>query len=354
MKTAYIAWSALAFLWTAKGDNPNLPVIQSATATGKQITSTGSAFGTPAPTVHLEGTALSVSLFTDTTVVALLPSPSLPGGSYGLDLTPAGSPSKTASFIVTIGAVGPQGPQGSAGAQGSPGSLGPPGPPDPQGPPGPPGSAGSGGFSGIREFTQTGSFTVPAGVNHVYAELWGAGGGPMGIICLVLSDSNNVGVALGGNGGGGGSGGYTRAVIPVTPGATYNIVAGAGGTGGIAPLPQSVVLANTGCSNMSQTPATAGGASQVTDTLLMNVLASASGGGAGGPGGNGTRDVLSCLVPITGPTGTPGSGGQAISGTNLVGRNGNRGQGLNGGSALSAGSIGLPSGGISVGGVGEF
>ncbi len=76
------------------------------------------------------------------------------------------------------------------------------------------------------------SWVVPAGVTSVNVEVWGAGGG------------GGIGAATNGastGGGGGGSGGYSKSVISVTPGQTYTVVVGAGGT-----VPASYINAGTG------------------------------------------------------------------------------------------------------------
>ena len=68
-------------------------------------------------------------------------------------------------------------------------------------------------------YTYTGAdqtFVVPAGVNYIYAKLWGAGGG--------------AGLQGGfTNGADGGGGGHTRGIFPVTPGATIYVKVGSGG-----------------------------------------------------------------------------------------------------------------------------
>jgi gliding motility-associated-like protein len=64
------------------------------------------------------------------------------------------------------------------------------------------------------------SYTIPACVNTIIVETWGAGGGGGG---------NTTG-SYGGGGGGGGA--YSMSTLTVTPGATYSIVVGSGGAGG--------------------------------------------------------------------------------------------------------------------------
>jgi hypothetical protein len=61
---------------------------------------------------------------------------------------------------------------------------------------------------------------VPNGITHILIEVWGAGGGGGPSCPPDLA-------------GGGGAGGYTRALLTVTPGATFNIVVGTGGSGGL-------------------------------------------------------------------------------------------------------------------------
>lgn len=208
------------------------------------------------------------------------------------------------------GAQGPPGAPGAAGAQGATGAQGMQGPAGPQGPPGNSGS-GTGGFNGIQEFTQNGTLTVPAGVTHLLVELWGAGGGggggllgAEGCAAQLIGGCNTFAIA-GPQGHGGGGGSYTRAVVSVTPGMTYSIVIGTGGTGG-APAD-----AGSGAADGS-----VGGATEILDPS-SNVLASAVGGAS--PSG-----------------GVSGSGGP-----NFIMRNGNPASGSSGGNA-SAGSILLP------------
>ena len=211
-----------------------------------------------------------------------------PAGLVG----PAGPTGATGA----TGVAGPQGPAGLQGPAGPIGATGPAGPIGPSGATGPTGMAGAtgpqgppgsgGGFNGIQEFTQSGTFTVPPGVTAILVELWGAGGGGGGggdSACL-------VGISNAGGGGGGGGGAYARAVVAVIPGATYNVVVGAGGTGG-----QPCLAGTTGA------------ASQITDNA-SKVIASAIGGAGGGGGG----------AP-------PGVGGAGGTGTNVIGRSGGSG-----------------------------
>lgn len=255
-------------------------------------------------------TPMSVSLSVgDHTVVVSIPNSGWSIDSRTVTIVSGNNDlSVTLLPAVTNGAPGPQGPPGpkgdkgdtgATGAQGPEGLQGPAGETGPQGPQGEPGPAGppggSGGFNGIAEFTQTGNFTVPAGVTHIMVEMWGAGGGGG-------SGSSFGEIDIGCAGGHGSSGGYTKAVIAVTPGATYTMLIGQGGAGG----------------PVSGGPGGAGESSAVLDGL-ENLLAAAGGGGGGPQAGP------SPPCPGYGPGGIGGSG------PNVVGRNG--------GSALPKGSI---------------
>jgi hypothetical protein len=194
--------------------------------------------------------------FTNTTIVANMPSnPSLLPGTY--TMTVKASTGTIAMFGVTNGAVGPQGPMGligpqgatgPSGAQGIQGPPGPQGPPGSQGPQGPKGDTGAPGGSiptNLQEFTSNGTFTVPSGITSLQVELVGGGGGSG-----IVSASPSV------VGAGGGSGAYTRALLTVTPGSTYNVVVGSAGD-----------------------PEVAGGDTIVSDSA-QNVVAFAGGGAA--------------------------------------------------------------------------
>src|SRR5690349_19448810 len=138
---AAVLWTAHVG-WTATG-----PVIQSAIAnfTTNTITVTGQNFSPTqaAPAVTLGNTALSLVSFSNTKIIANLPS-SAPPASYKLSVV--NSSNGKGSLIVTLGVPGPagsQGPQGARGNTGTQGPMGDAGPPGPQGPRGDPGAAGS-------------------------------------------------------------------------------------------------------------------------------------------------------------------------------------------------------------------
>ena len=112
------------------------------------------------------------------------------------------------------------------------------------------------GYRIIQQFTASGTWTAPTGVTQVeYLVVAGGGGG-------------------GYNGGGGGAGGFRTATgLAVTPGTSYTVTVGAGGTGGT--------------SNSGSRTATAGGNSvfsSITSTGGGLTSAALNTGGAGGSG----------------------------------------------------------------------
>lgn len=90
-----------------------------------QLIVTGTNFGSPMPTVNLDGLPLTVVTYTTTNIVAQL-SANQATGSFLLQLKNASG--QLAAFDATIGATGPQ---GAPGPQGLPGSTGPQGPAGP-------------------------------------------------------------------------------------------------------------------------------------------------------------------------------------------------------------------------------
>jgi hypothetical protein len=74
-----------------------------------------------------------------------------------------------------------------------------------------------------EEFTESGTFTVPAGVTEITVETWGGGGAGGG------STGAGGGSARGGAGGGGGA--YADSILTVEPGQELQVVVGVGGMG---------------------------------------------------------------------------------------------------------------------------
>ena len=131
----------------------NTPVVQNGTINylSNQITLVGSSFepGKTAPTVLFNGQALTLTSFSNTQIVATLPS-ALPPGTFNLTVT--NSSGNSVVFDMTYGATGPQGPIGEAGPigpQGLTGATGATGPQGPRGLTGAPGAPGPAGANGL-------------------------------------------------------------------------------------------------------------------------------------------------------------------------------------------------------------
>jgi len=119
-----------------------------------------------------------------------------------------------------------------------------------------------------RIFQASGTFIVPTDITKIRVRVLGAGGGGKN------------------NGSGGGGGGYCDGIFTVTPGASYTVTVGAGGTAGASP--------------------TAGG------TTSFGALLSATGGAAGGAGAAGGTGTGGDFQATGGAAGNiAGSGGKS-------------------------------------------
>jgi hypothetical protein len=78
--------------------------------------------------------------------------------------------------------------------------------------------------NGMKEFTASTTFVVPAGVYKLDAQVWGAGGGG--------GQGDGVDGYTAVYGGDGSAGAYSRGIIPVTPGQSITITIGHGGYAG--------------------------------------------------------------------------------------------------------------------------
>jgi hypothetical protein len=145
------------------------PVVQSGIINyvTNQVTLTGTNLepGKAKPTVLFNGTSLTVTFFSNTQVVATLPTGLTPG-TFNLTLT--NSAGNSVEFDMSYGAIGPQGPAGLAGPTGAQGPAGPSGPTGPTGPrgltgaPGAPGPAGTNGvgFSFMNAFDPYATYSL--------------------------------------------------------------------------------------------------------------------------------------------------------------------------------------------------
>ncbi|MEO8416708.1 MAG: SprB repeat-containing protein [Ginsengibacter sp.] len=182
-------------------------------------------------------------------------------------------------------------------------------------------------FFGMQGFGQgqvlnpSSPWTVPAGVTSIKVEVWGGGGG---------GGAANSGFFGNGAGGGGGGGAYKTATLSVTPGNTFTITTGAGGTAGNG---------------------NAGGTGGTTTVTGVAGTVSANGGGGGGYGnaGNGSAGTASTGGNFNGGAGGAANGNGAGGG----GGAGNNGNGAAGGNAVTgAGGAGNPNNTPFVGGNG--
>ena len=195
----------------------------------------------------------------------------------------------------------------------------------------------------VDAFTTSGagSWTAPAGVTSVTVEVWG-GGGRGGSI---TSGSNEVG------GAGGGGGGYSRSVITVVPGNSYDYFVGAGSTttvdgGDSYFINAATLMANGGTSaadNSTTANGTGGGlgvgATRYTGgTGADGSTTSNRGGGGGSSAGTGANgNTATNATGATAPTGG-GNGGNARSSSSGVGSPGSVPGGAGGGAYRSTGT----------------
>ena len=106
---------------------PNSPprlVIVSVTpdVVAETLTIDGTSFGNAEPVVTLNGTPLTVPIWTPSHIEATLP-PGLAPGTYLLTVSRGPATTQFDAFNVTLGAAGPQGPAGPTGPQGPPGTF---------------------------------------------------------------------------------------------------------------------------------------------------------------------------------------------------------------------------------------
>jgi len=160
--------------------------------------------------------------------------------------------------------------------------------------------------SGQQQFTTPGTFswTAPAGVYEVSAVAVGGGGG------------GAQGTFAASGGGGGGLGWRNR--IPVTPGVSYTVVVGAGGTLGGGTGGDSFFINNTVVRGGGGLGGVAGGTTNRTGGTFTG-----DGGGNGGFGG--------ARVNTDSPGGGGGAGGYTGNGGNGGGASGNPTAGAGGG-----------------------
>jgi hypothetical protein len=163
----------------------------------------------------------------------------------------------------------------------------------------------------MQVFSSNGIFTIPAGINSIIVEIWGAGGG---------GGSSNLGT-FGINGCGGGAGGYGKGSINVVSGQDYNIIVGVGGTS--CPFGSTCDGGDGGNSSFGGLITSNGGQGGLANGLggqggISNATLSCT-GGTGGNGGTspyGPSGKVSCMNM------NYGNGGNGSKGASDVGQNG--------------------------------
>ena len=206
------------------------------------------------------------------------------------------------------------------------------------------GSTGGNGADGqiILTYVLPPVWTCPAGVYSVLAECWGAGGGG--------------GWKTGGGGAGAGGGGeYAAQIVATTPGNTYNVTIGAGGSGATSggtagtaggnslfPGDSVTVTAHGGSAGSSGTSGGSGGSGS---SATAHYSGGAGGTGASGGGGGGGGSGAASLAGNAG-----GNATTSAAGAGATARTGG-GPGASGGSSSQPGGL-APSSGPGGGGGG--
>jgi hypothetical protein len=186
-------------------------------------------------------------------------------------------------------------------------------------------------------FSSSGTWVCPPGVTSVTLELWG-GGGAGG---SAITSSGHCG---GGGGGGGAYAQYTS--VSVSPGTSYTVTVGGGGTssGGTSTggNPSSITIAST-------TYTANGGAAGVSETSSGNY-------GAGGAGGTAAGSGTSYAggTGVTASSANGGGGGGSSAGTGAAGATGSGTTGGTPPTAGGAGGAGDSSAGVGNGSAGSF
>jgi len=162
--------------------------------------------------------------------------------------------------------------------------------------------------SGVQSFTQSGAFTVPAGVTQVEVEVWGGGSGSFASI---------AGMPTYGGSGGGSGGGYARKRITgLIPGQSIAVVVAAGGTGGTL---QGDAATSGGTSSFgSYVSATGGSLNEVATASSPQLGATPAGIGIGGDVNLTGSAGQSAALNMGGMGGGAPMGGSQNSGTTGV------------------------------------
>ncbi len=199
--------------------------------------------------------------------------------------------------------------------------------------------------------TGAGTWTAPAGVTSITVEVWGGGG---------------RGGSFGGGGaeaigGGGGGGAYSRSVVTVVPGTTYNLFVGAGSNSTAAGgdswfINATTVMAKGGNSSNSGTGATGGDQAVGVGSTKFSGGAGANGSAAANYGGGGGSSAGTALLGTNATVAAgaiaPAGGGNGGAGKTTPTGNGTNGvtPGGGGGGAYRSGGGGGQNGGAGANG----
>jgi len=180
-------------------------------------------------------------------------------------------------------------------------------------------------------FGSSGTFVVPTNVTRIQVEMWGGGGGggygASGNCVQTLNGfSTTNAVILSGGGGGGGS--YSKGFFNVTPGTSYAITIGQGGSGATS---AGGFGGNGGTSSLG-TLIIAGGGNGGGGAATSGFCNNPCGGGGGGGSNHGVNNPNNPYSNIGGGSGDSGcsdanggtaalggSGGQSVGGSNNPG-----------------------------------
>ena len=198
-----------------------------------------------------------------------------------------------------------------------------------------------------ESFTTTGSFTftVPAGITSISAVAVGSGGGASG------SSGTS---AYSGAGGGGGALAY--GTLTVTPGETFSVVVGAGGSGGVSGPNhngsagnQSYLQRNSNSSYLVRATGGAGGVYGNSSLAAGGTVLNGTGGNGGTGGQSRNNDGGGGGGGAGGYSGNGGNGGSSNTGT---GTDGAGGAGGGGGGQQNGGTQNNAGGGVGILGIG--
>jgi hypothetical protein len=175
-------------------------------------------------------------------------------------------------------------------------------------------------FGIIYDTPGTVPYVVPVGVNFIRVETWGAGG----------AGGDVTGSGSEESGGGGGGGAYSRSIVAVIPGQTYNITVGAGGISGLVNGGDSFIELST--------------APGVPIVLAKGGLGVAPNTDVGGLGGDAALGIGTIKFSGGAGSGCPakcsGGGGGASAGVNANGNPGGIPDQWDGGVAVLGGGTG--------------